>query len=111
MRKLLAVVALVAFAAPALAADTMQAEKLVLNATAVRVDIDIAQRKAVEVQNLGPNAIYCALNTSTVTLLKARKIDTQTAWALDLPPHVPIYCKAASADQVTLAATIVTETR
>lgn len=108
MKKLLVVLAL-SLAMPALA--NSQAEKLVLNATATRVDANIAQRKAIEVQNIGPNAIYCTLNTATLTLTKARRINPGDAWALDLPPGQSVYCKAATADQVTGAATIVTEVR
>lgn len=105
----------IALALPAAAADTLQAEKLVLNATATQVDLAIVLRKGIELQNLGPNAIYCVLSSlttaPTVTLTKARKLNNGDAWSLDIPPGLHIWCKAATADQVTGAATIVTEVR
>ena len=67
-------------------------------------------RRAIELQNLGPNTIYCALSATPV-LTKSRRIQTGESWALDLPDVIPVRCIAATAAQVTGAATIVTQTR
>jgi hypothetical protein len=91
---------------------TQQNEVLVLT-TSTRVDVGIEQRKGIEVQNLGPNAIYCKVSNTTPTavLNKARRLATNESWAIDLPPGYRISCIAATANQVTGAATIVTEVR
>lgn len=72
----------------------------------------LSGRRAIELQNLGPNAIFCAVGT-TPTLNKSRKLSSvgsiDSIWALDLGSSVPIRCIAATADQVTGAALIVTE--
>lgn len=67
-------------------------------------------RTAIEIQNLGPNPIYCALGSSSLAVVgKARRIDADGGiWPLHLSYHVPIYC-ITSVDQVTGAATITTE--
>jgi hypothetical protein len=102
-----------AFAVSALAQSTttQQNEVLVLT-TSTRVDVGIEQRKGIEVQNLGPGAIFCKVSNSTPTavLNKARRLATNESWAIDLPPGYRISC-IASANQVTGAATIVTEVR
>lgn len=104
MRRLFALVAL-CFALPALAGEV-----LVLT-TVTRADPSPSvTRRAVEIQNLGPNAIYCQLRTPTGLIVgKGRRIATNEAWALDLRASVPVYCIAATANQVTTAATFVTE--
>lgn len=105
MRKLIAAVLLLA-APPAFAGEV-----LVLASGATRIDpAPRLARQAVEIQNLGPNPIYCALRTSTgLVVNKGRKIIYGEAWAVMAGPSSPIYCIAATADQVTTAATIVTE--
>lgn len=84
----------------------------VLVATTATALPKLANRKAIEIQNLGPNAIFCALGSSAKALLnKARKIDASGGvWALDAPPTLSIYC-ITSTLQVTGAATVVTELR
>lgn len=89
-------------------------EVLVLNATATLLTTTLSGRRSVEVQNLGPNAIFCAVSSSTTdstaaVVNKSRKVGAGEAWALDLPPGRSLYAKAATADQVTGAATVVTE--
>lgn len=80
----------------------------------------LARRRAIEIQNLGPNAIFCAVGPvgtpPTAVLTKSRRIEAATAtssdkWSIDLGPNVIVRCLAATADQVTGAATIVTELR
>src|SRR5688572_9156284 len=66
-------------------------------------------RSAIEIFNNGPNTIYCAFSSATAVVAKARPIAAGTAWAVDAKSHIPIYCISATADQVTGAATIVSE--
>lgn len=67
-------------------------------------------RKAVEVQNRGPNSIFCALASSGAAVVnRAREVKAGDAWALDAPDTLSIWCIAATAAQVTGAATIVTQ--
>lgn len=83
-------------------------EVLVLT-TATRLP-QLCNRSAVEIQNLGPNPIYCALGYSSMARVgKARKIGAGEAWAVDAPHTLPIWCIAATASQVSGAATIVSE--
>jgi hypothetical protein len=99
-----------------LSTPALAGEVLVLT-TATRVDTGLNLRKGLEIQNLGPNAIYCAFDSVAATaaaaavVTKARKLDTGAAWAIDLPAGFKVYCIAATANQVTGAATIVTEVR
>jgi hypothetical protein len=72
----------------------------------------LPNRRGVELQNLGPNPIYCALTDATKAVVgRARRVDAGGSWALDIPSTTPIYCIAATAAQVTGAATIATEAR
>src|SRR5574341_1748655 len=71
-------------------------------------------RKAIELQNLGPNPIYCTVGGETplTTGALGRRIDASGGtWSLDVGPGVVIKCLAGTADQVTTAATQVTELR
>lgn len=112
MLRWLLVLAVVALPGAALAAEPLMAEKLVLT-SATTVDLNTRFRKGLEIQNLGPNAIFCAVGDSSLAVVnKARKVDASGGtWAIDLPPGIRVYCIAASANQVTGAATIVTEAR
>jgi hypothetical protein len=65
-------------------------------------------RVGIEVQNRGPNSIYCK-ETSGAVVGTSREIASGSTWSLDVTELVAINCKAATADQVTGAATIVTE--
>jgi hypothetical protein len=69
-------------------------------------------RTAVEIQNLGPNPIYCSVGDSAAAVVgKARMVEANGGkWALRVGAEVPIYC-IASANQVTGAATVTTELR
>lgn len=92
-------------------------EVLVLNATQTALPAtSLAGRRAIEIQNLGPNAIYCAIGPAsappTAVLLKSRQVAASGGvWAIDLNDKIVVRCLAATADQVTGAATIVTEVR
>lgn len=92
-------------------------EVLVLNATQTAMPAaPLSDRRAIEIQNLGPNAIYCAVGPAsappTAVLLKSRQIAASGGvWAVDAGPNIIVRCLAATADQVTGAATIVTEVR
>ena len=123
--KKLAFVALLLFAFTASAVDTnnrangtgVTTEVLVSNAVQTALPATpLADRRAVEIQNLGPNAIYCAIGPAatppTAVLLKSRQIAASGGvWAVDAGPNVVVRCLAATADQVTGAATVVTEVR
>lgn len=65
-------------------------------------------RRAIEIQNLGPNTIYCSL-TAAAVVGKSRAIVPGGTWSLEINYKIPIYCIAATANQVTGAATITTE--
>ena|SRR5688500_10597495 len=106
MKRLAMVAVLLPFFALAQTATT---EVLVLT-TATALPIG-QYRRAVEIQNLGPNPIFCALGDSSLAVLnKARRIAAGDAWALDAPSSQRIWC-ITSANQVTGAATIVSEVR
>lgn len=75
--------------------------------------IGLGGRRAVEFQNLGPNAIYCTVGGETplATGALGRKIDAGATWSLSASSAVTLRCIAATAAQVTGAATQVTELR
>lgn len=91
-------------------APAIQAETLVLASAAVEMP-RTSGRTAIEMQNLGPNPIYCAFTQAGAVATKARRIAAGETWALDIKHTVRIWCIAGTADQVTGAATIVTELR
>lgn len=90
---------------------TQTTETLVLT-TAVELP-RLSGRKGIEIQNLGPNAIYCSLGTSTgLAVGKGRMIAASGGtWALDASEYIRIFCLAATAAQVTTAATMTNELR
>jgi len=69
---------------------------------------DLHLRSTVEVQNLGPNPIYVAFSEATCVATKARKLNTGDTWTVAVK-GVTLYAIAGTADQVTGAATIVSE--
>jgi hypothetical protein len=86
-----------------------QTEVLVLASASTAVPTTpAAGRKAIEIYNNGPNAIYCKPG-GTGAVNTTREIEPGSSWYLELAKTVAIGCRAASADQVTTAATIVTE--
>ena len=90
--------------------SALATEVLVSNVTATRVDgASTSYRRGVEVQNQGPNAVWCNVGTSTVVVNKARQVSPGEAWFFPVRVGVPVYCLASTAAQVTGAATIATE--
>jgi hypothetical protein len=107
MKRILLVVAM---AVPLISLAT---EVLVLTtAGGTRVDSATSTyRRGCEVQNLGPNAIYCAVGSEAPVSTKSRQVVSGEAWAINVRAGVPIKCIVASTNQATGAATIVTEAR
>lgn len=62
----------------------------------------------VELQNLGPNPIYCAFKSTDAVVGKAKKIGPGESWWAGVNWLTPIWC-ISSAAQVTLGGTIDTE--
>lgn len=109
MRALLAVMVLSLPVTAAAVTPPPQAEVLVLASAAVRVDAGMPNRQWVEVQNLGPNAISCSFSAAGAVVTKSRRLAQYEVWTPRASSVMKIYCRAATADQVTGAATIVTE--
>lgn len=65
-------------------------------------------RLGIEIQNRGPNSEFCK-PTSGAAVNTTREIKSGDSWAFDATEAVTLNCKAATADQVSGAATIVTE--
>lgn len=109
MKTLIAVLSLAVVCTSLEASADATREVLVLT-TVTEIAPTIDTRKAVELQNLGPNSIFCAIGKSANAVLnKAREIPSGGSWALALAGNIKLYCRAATADQATGAATIVTE--
>lgn len=83
-------------------------EVLVLNSAATALP-KLQGRTAVEIFNHGPNTIFCSFVQAQTIVEKARPITTDTSWAVDTTGRVDMWCIAKTADQVTGAATIVSE--
>ena len=117
----LVLVGLLVAAAPAHAQSARggrTSEWIVTNSAGGSTFATLSGRSAVELQNLGPNAIYCTVgpyNGTTATPLATgalgRKIDAGATWSLQASGSVTLRCIAATAAQVTGAATQVTELR
>jgi len=76
----------------------------------------LAGRRALEIQNNGPNDLWCAIGTALAppapVISKARRIPALGGvWNPDLGSGVLVACVAAVADQVTGAATSVSEVK
>jgi hypothetical protein len=66
----------------------------------------LASRKSIEIQNLGPNAVYCTIDGTAplATGANGRKIgpeDNLNVWSLDIGPSIAVRCIAATAAQAT----------
>ena len=86
-------------------------ETIVTTTSATIPGTALPGRRAIEVQNLGPNDIFCALNTTAV-VNKSRKVAASGGvWSIDITSQIGVNCIAATANQATGAATIVTEVR
>lgn len=101
---------LIAAIAVLLALPAFAGEVLVLT-TATRVDpAPLSGRRGIEIQNNGPNSIVCQVRTTTgLTTTKGRLVLSGEAWAVGVNTNTPVYCLALTANQVTGAATNVTE--
>jgi hypothetical protein len=73
----------------------------------------LSARKAIELQNLGPNPIYCTVGGETPATdgSLGRRVDAGGSWSLDAGSSIVVRCLAGTADQVSTAATQVTEVR
>lgn len=90
------------------AASIWQREVLVL--TTATTIARTAGSKGFEVQNLGPNPIFCTLNSdSSAVVNKSRRLAFGDTWSVDVPSTYKLACIAATASQLTGAATIITE--
>ena len=109
MKKIILAVAL-ALIIPALAQALPSNQVLVLQ-TATRVDnAGFGARSGVVIQNNGPNAIYCRISvTTSLAVGYGYVITSGSTWSFPLPAQIPVYCLAATANQVAGAATDVTE--
>lgn len=111
MKSKLVVLSLLLLSAAALAQSVQSTTEVLVGTTATALP-QLGQRRGVEIQNLGPNPIFCALGSSAAAVVnKARKVDAGAAWALNAPSTQTIWCVASTAAQVTGAATVVTEIR
>jgi len=109
MKKIIFAVAL-ALLLPALAQALPSNQVLVLT-TATRVDTaGFGARSGVVIQNNGPNAIYCRISvTTSLAVGYGYVITSGSTWSFPLPAQIPVYCLAATANEVAGAATDVTE--
>ena len=82
-------------------------EVLVLT-TATRIPRQTSVTRALEIFNNGPNTIWVCVNGQPVEN-KCRPVLAGASYAMDLPSDVPVFALASTANQVTGAATIVTE--
>ena len=91
-----------------LTASLASAGEVLVLTTATKMTSTMTGRKATEVQNLGPNPIFCQLITGTgLAVNKGRRVDSNGgSWAFDGARD--LYC-ITSVNQATTAATIVTE--
>jgi hypothetical protein len=85
-------------------------EWLVTNTAGGSTLTDFPGRRVLELQNLGPNPIYCTMDgTSPVVLSNGRRILPGDSWVLAIGTGLVVKCIAATAAQVSTAATMVTE--
>lgn len=95
-------------AGPASALAAGEVTEVLVATTATKVpSTALNDRSALEVQNLGPNPIYCAFSAADAVATKARRVDAGATWSV-AARNLTIWCIATVA-QVTGAATIATE--
>lgn len=87
-------------------ADTL--EVLVLASGAVTLTNKVG-RRYVELQNLGPYAIWVTIDGDAPVATKARRILPGDSWAVAISHLFTVKAIASTGDQVTGAATIVTQ--
>lgn len=105
-----AVLSMSAGAALAQTANTAVTTEVLVLTTATELP-RLSNRAGIEIQNLGPNPIYCAVGSSAAAVVnKSRQIAaTGGTWVLSASNRTRIWCVAATAAQVTGAATVVSE--
>jgi hypothetical protein len=88
-------------------------EWLVTNNAGGSTLTNFSARRALLLQNLGPNAIYCTFDGQAplATGALGYKIDAGSSFSAAVAATVTVRCIAASAAQVTTAATQVVELR
>ena len=88
-------------------------EWLVTNAAGGSTLTNFTYRKSVMLQNLGPNAIYCTFDgqTPVATGALGYKIESGVSFSAAVSDNVTVKCIAATAAQLTTAATQVLELR
>ena len=117
MKKILLLLSLIAFPALAWNIDSpgngKTTEWLVTNSAGGSTLTAFSGRKAVELFNTGPNAIYCTVDGQAplATGALGRKVDSGATWSINAADTVVIKCIAATAAQLTTAGTMVTELR
>jgi hypothetical protein len=107
-RFLLAAVLTVTLAA---SADSLSLTNETLVLTTATALPQLAGRKAIAIQNRGPNSIFCAVADSTKAVVNKSWEIASGGWFSIPISSVPIYCIAATANQVTGAATITIEVK
>jgi hypothetical protein len=101
---------LLALAAAAVWAQTTLSKEVLVLTTATAIP-RTQGTKAFEVQNLGPNPIYCAFGAAAnAVVLKSRKIAAGENWSIEVGSTVKMWC-ITTVNQVTGAATVVTEAK
>jgi hypothetical protein len=110
MKRLIAVLAALAFGQAFAAPPVYTQEVLVLHSGPTLIPRSAGTR-GLEIFNNGPNKIWCALSgdAGTAVSTKSRPISAGASWSVDALSFQAIYCLADTADQVTGAATIVSE--
>ncbi len=105
--------ALILIASVALATPISPAarEVLVLNSAGTKMTSDALDglRKGIFVQNNGPNAIWCSPGTAADAVLTKSVKVAASGGSITMGTTKKVYCRAASADQTTGAATTVVE--
>jgi len=98
-----------AFALPLAALAQLAPTREILVLTTATQLARTSTSKGFEIQNLGPNPIFCGLNASgNAVVNKSRKIDAGSTWSAALHGAVTVWC-ITTVNQVTGAATVFTE--
>lgn len=97
---------------PAVALCQARTQEILLTTTATALP-QLFGRRAMLIENRGPNAIWCAFGgTSSAVVNKAHRIGPSTETGNNRFPYngtEVVYCIAETANQVTGAATVVSE--
>ena len=93
------------------AASALPSNQVLVLTAATRVDTaNFGYRSGVVIQNGGPNAIYCRIgSTTSLAVGYGYYLAPGSVWSFPLPAQIPVYCLAATGNQVAGAATEVVE--